>query len=305
VPETSLDALIGLYLDVLRVERGLSANSIAAYGRDLADLSRYAVRVGADAQSIRRDTLEGWVADLLHRGLADRSRARMASGARGFFRFLLEDGHRGDNPAARLASPAPRRKLPKFLRVDELEALADAPDATEPAGLRDRALIELLWACGLRATEVVTLPLTAISFDPPVLRVRGKGSKDRVVPMGEPAADALRAWLDGRKRWLGDVGSPYVFPGRNKKKPLTRQALWKLLRQRGLEAGMLRSFSPHVLRHSFATHLLEGGADLREVQAMLGHADVATTEIYTHVATPRLHAVHEAAHPRAKRRLPR
>lgn len=301
----SVDALIGLYLDVIRIERGLSANSVAAYGRDLSKLAAFCVERGLhDVVAISRDDLGAWVVQLTDDGLAPRSIARHVSAARGFFLFLLIDGHRDDDPSARLGAPSFGKGLPDVLSRDEVERLLATPDPATPRGLRDRAMIELLYSSGLRVTELCTLRLSDRQTDPPVLIVRGKGGKERVVPVGPAAMRAIAVYVEeGRPLLDKGAGGIWLFVGRPGG-ALDRTTFWRALRRYALKAGITRKLSPHTLRHSFATHLLEGGADLRAVQAMLGHADIATTEIYTHVANEHLHEVHAAAHPRAKTREP-
>ncbi len=297
----SVDALVGAWLDVLRVERGLSANTLDAYGRDLARFAAFCADRGIDdVDGIDRALVEGFAIALSEEGLAGRSVARTLSAVRGFTKHLLAEGDRAEDPAARVPGPKPGRKLPSVLRVDEVSALLAAPDDS-PRGLRDRAMLELMYGSGLRVTELCQLPLNARQIDPPVLIVRGKGDKERVVPVGPAAERAVQRWLaEGRPRLNRGRDCAWLFVGRPGR-PLSRQGYWKNLRGLALRAGVHTPFSPHTLRHSFATHLLEGGADLRSVQAMLGHADIATTEIYTHVASERLHDVHRDAHPRGRR----
>jgi integrase/recombinase XerD len=299
----SVDELIGLYLDVLVVERGLAANTVASYGRDLSKLAALCEVEGVErAAAIDRELLERFVLALHSDGLSARSVARHVSAVRGFVRFCLADGYREDDPAARLSSPKIGRRLPSPLSGEQVRALIAAPDRCTPRGSRDAAMIELLYSSGLRVSELCGLLRSDLRDDPPILLVRGKGDKERLVPVGEAARQAVRSYLE-RGRPLLDRGreSPWLFVGRPGR-PLTRQGFWKNLRRLALTAGIDAHLSPHTLRHSFATHLLEGGADLRMVQAMLGHADIATTEIYTHVAGERLHQVHRDAHPRARRR---
>ncbi len=300
--ERSVDGLIGLYLDVLEVERGLAGNTLAAYGRDLARLSAFcADEQVEEIDGVDRALLERFVLHLADSGLSPRSAARHISAVRGWLRFCVADGWRDDDPGARLGSPKHARKLPGVLRSDQVEALLRAPDRSTPRGLRDAAMLELLYSSGLRVSELVGLKISDLRRDPPVLLVQGKGNKQRLVPVGESAERAVGAWLrDGRAALDKHHRSPWLFVGRPGR-PLTRQGYWKGLRKLALTAGIPGKLSPHTLRHSFATHLLEGGADLRSVQAMLGHADIATTEIYTHVATERLHEVHRDAHPRGRR----
>jgi integrase/recombinase XerD len=294
-----VDALVGLFLDVLVVERGLARNTIASYGRDLAKLAAFCESRGVlDVTSIDRRLLEDFLLHLSETGLVSRSIARHLSAVRGFMKFLVEDRVREDDPSARLKTPKTPRKLPGVLRRDEVEALIAAPGVDGPRGLRDTAMLELLYSSGLRVTELCEAELNALRRDPPVLLVRGKGEKERLIPVGGEAMAAISAWLEhGRPQVLRGRRSSFLFPSRTSR-PLTRQGVWKSIRRYALEAGITTKLSPHTLRHSFATHLLEGGADLRSIQAMLGHADISTTEIYTHVAPARLHQVHREAHPR-------
>ncbi|MCP4870843.1 MAG: site-specific tyrosine recombinase XerD [Proteobacteria bacterium] len=300
--DRSVDGLLGLYQDVLKVERGLSANSLAAYGRDLSKLAAFCEEQGiADADGIDRGCLERWILQLHNDGLSERSVGRHISAARGFFKFLVADGWRTDDPAARLRTPRFGRPLPSVLRGDDVTALLAAPDRNTPRGARDGAMLELLYSSGLRVSELCGLKVSDVRRDPPIMMIRGKGDKDRVVPVGEAALDAIFHYLEeGRGVLDKGRGSSWLFIGRPGK-PLTRQGFWKNLRNHARRIGITAHVSPHTLRHSFATHLLEGGADLRSVQAMLGHADIATTEIYTHVAGERLHQVHADAHPRGTR----
>ena len=296
----SVDALIGLYLDVLRVERGLSENTIAAYARDLSRLAAWCEANSlVDASAIDRGSLEEFVLHLYEQELSPRSVARNISSVRGFLRFLVVDGRRDDDPAARLSSPRFPQKLPHVLRVDEVEALLGAPGTDSPRALRDTAMIELLYSSGLRVSELCGLRRNSLRRDPATVIVRGKGDKERIVPVGPVAERAVQVFLEqGWPILDAGRGSPFLFLGRGGK-ALSRQAFWKNLRRYALVAGITVHLSPHTLRHSFATHLLSGGADLRTVQAMLGHADIATTEIYTHVSRERIHEVYREAHPRS------
>jgi integrase/recombinase XerD len=298
----SVDAVIGLYLDVLRVERGLSENSIAAYSLDLSRLAEVCERQSVSSvSSLEREHLEIFLSYLQSRGLGGRSIARAVSSVRGFTRFLVLDGWRESDPAVRLRVPRFGSKLPVVMRYDEVEALLAAPDLNRPRGLRDAAMLELLYSSGLRVSELCGLRVNSIQEDPPVLIVRGKGDKERLVPVGPIALKTIKRYLvEGRAQLDKGRDSPWLFVGRPGHH-LSRQGFWKTLRKLALRAGIDRTISPHTLRHSFATHLLEGGADLRSVQAILGHVVFSTTEIYTHVANERLHDVHRAAHPRGER----
>lgn len=301
--DESVDGLIGLYLDVIRVERGLSPRTVMAYGADLGVFAAFCADGDVEqAAAVDRSLLEGFLLHLHERGLSPRSRARALSALRGFFKFLVLDGHREDDPAARLSSAKQGRKLPDVLSREEVLTLLDAPGTDTPRGLRDSAMLELVYSSGLRVSELCGLDLNSLRTDPPILVVRGKGEKERIVPVGPHALAAIRRYLEEGRPLLPGLGrSGALFPGRAGK-PLTRQAFWKAIKRYGLQVGILKRISPHTMRHSFATHLLEGGADLRSVQAMLGHSDISTTQIYTHVSSERLRQVHREAHPRAETR---
>ena len=281
------------------MERGLTDNTLTAYARDL---HRW-VAVLRDAEQdlgFQREHVEAFLLALSQVGLGPRSIARHLSTVKGFTRFLVAEGLREDDPAARVKAPRFGSKLPEVLSLDQVRALLAAPDATGPRGLRDGAMIELLYSSGLRVSELCGLPLAALRRDPDRVRVRGKGDKERVVPVGGRAMQRIGRWLaEGRPLWDPEGSSVHLFITR-RRQPMTRQGFWKNLRGYALRAGVEVRVSPHVLRHTFATHLLEAGADLRSLQALLGHADIATTEIYTHLATEHLEEVYNAAHPRAR-----
>jgi integrase/recombinase XerD len=299
----SLDDGISLYLDVLRVERGLAKNSIAAYARDLTKLATFCHRESVSlVGDLDREVLERFIHSLAEAELSPRSITRAVSSVRGLTRFLLRDGWCESDSAARLRAPKFGSRLPQVLGRDDVEKLLAAPDVSTPRGLRDAAMLELLYSSGLRVSELCSVRLNAVQTDPPILVVRGKGDKERLVPVGDLALLAIGRYLeDGRGKLDKGHSSPWLFVGRPGR-PLSREGFWKNIKKLALRAGVTHKVSPHTLRHSFATHLLEGGADLRSVQAMLGHVDISTTEIYTHVANERVHAVHREAHPRAKRR---
>lgn len=300
VRERSVDALIGLYLDVLRVERGLADNTIAAYGRDLSRLAAFCESRGvSDALAIDRVFLEDFTLHLYEDHLSARSVSRYVSSVRGFVRFLVATGRREDDPASRLSSPRFARELPEVLTLAEVELLLEAPGTASARALRDTAMIELLYSSGLRVSELCTLRRNSLRPEPPTVIVRGKGNKERIVPVGPAAERAVGRYLEEGWPVLDrGRGSSWLFLGRAGS-PLTRQGFWKNLRRYAHRAGITTHLSPHTLRHSFATHLLAGGADLRTVQAMLGHSDIATTEIYTHVSRERIHEVYRDAHPRS------
>ena len=294
----TLDDALAVYLDYLRVERALSANSRAAYARDLIKLVDYLAAAGVtEPPAVDRERLNRFLVHLQDTGLANRSVARHVSSVRGWFAFLLADGHVEVDPAEILKAPSWGRPLPRTLTLEEVEALLRVPDGSSPRGLRDRALLEVLYATGIRISELCGLRLEDLRDDGQLLLVRGKGGKQRLVPLGSKAIEALGRYLrDGRPILPGAAG-PAMFPGRTSA-PLRRQSVWKRFKELARTAGIQTPLSPHKLRHSFATHLLERGADLRAVQTLLGHADITTTQIYTHVTRERLLDVHRLAHPR-------
>lgn len=305
--ERSADALprhADRYLDYLAVEKGLARHSLAAYRRDLAIYGRYLGAVGIDdpRQAIAADlaAFVAWLRDQrTPRGTpyAPSSVARTLVAVRGLHRFLVAEGLTPTDPSSEVTGPRQNRPLPKALSTDQVQRLIGAPAGEEPAGLRDRALLELLYAAGLRISELVDLDVDDVDTDGRTLRCRGKGDKERSVPFGRPAASAIAAWIV-RGRPAVRPRSPALFCNARGGR-LTRQGAWKLLKRHADTVGLSTAVSPHTLRHSFATHLLEGGADVRVVQELLGHASVSTTQIYTRVTDGRLRAVYERAHPRA------
>ena len=292
-----MDHLIDRFINYLKIERGLSDNTIEAYGRDLAGFSRFLERRDLSPTQVSRDQIVEYVRSLKDT-LSVRSVARNLSAIRMFFRFLVSEGHLHDNPARLLESPRMARKLPNILSADEVKKLLACPDLSEPLGLRDRAMLELLYATGLRVSELVGLKTSSIHLEAGYIRTLGKGAKERVVPIGHKAIEAVEDYLsNGRRALLQDHDRPHLFLN-FRGRPLTRQGFWKIIKQYGRTAGIKKEITPHMLRHSFASHLLEAGADLRAVQVMLGHEDIATTQIYTHVARDRLRELHEKCHPR-------
>ncbi len=292
--------LISTYLDHLRVSRRLAANTVESYARDLAMLDRFARECGAPVERLSRADLEAFVRGLLTGGMSPRSVARTVACVRGFYRFLVLDRHVTADPSADLQAPRAWAALPRYLSVEEVDALIAQPDVSQPKGLRDRALIEVLYATGLRVSELVGLRAADLNLDAGYLTCTGKGGKQRVVPLGEEAA----AWVgryasEGRPSLVRKKSSAWLFVNARGGGQLTRVGFWKILKAYGRAAQLTRELSPHVLRHSFATHLLARGADLRAIQMMLGHADLSTTQIYTHVLEERLRAVYEKFHPRA------
>ena len=299
-------SLIFAYLDHLRVERRLSGHTLESYGRDLAALQAFADRSHRGLDELDRKALDTFVQQQRTRGQSPRSVARAVAAVRGFYRFLVLDRRLERSPAEDLHPPPAWPALPKFLSVEEVDALIEQPDPSTPLGLRDRALIELLYATGMRVSELVSVRAADLHLDEQYLTCIGKGNKERLIPVGEHAAlwigryaaDA-RPELTRHKPATGKGGraAPTLFVNA-RGGPLTRVGFWKILKRYGQKAGLPRILSPHVLRHSFATHLLERGADLRAIQMMLGHADLSTTQIYTHVLEARLRAVYERFHPR-------
>ncbi len=292
--------LISTYLDHLRVSRRLADNTVESYRRDLAMLERFAHERGTAVERLGRGDLEAFVRALLTGGMSPRSVARAVACVRGFYRFLVVDRIVGVDPSADLQAPRAWAALPRYLSVEEVDALIAQPDVSAPKGLRDRALIEVLYATGLRVSELVGLRAADLNLDSGYLTCTGKGSKQRLVPLGEEAAVWVKRYVaQGRPALARKKSSPWLFVNARGGGRLTRVGFWKILKAYGRSAGITRDLSPHVLRHSFATHLLARGADLRAIQLMLGHADLSTTQIYTHVLEERLRAVYEKFHPRA------
>ena len=294
-------SLIEAYLAHLTVERRLAANSVNGYGRDLRLLAAFAAARGRAIESMDRTDLEGFIRDLMSEGRSPRSVARAIACYRSFYRFLVVDGRAAANPAAELQPPRAWKTLPRYLGVDDVDRLLAQPDVTTPSGLRDRALIELLYATGMRVSELTGLRPADVNLEASYLTCTGKGDKQRIVPIGDEAVMWVGRYLrDGRAALLGTRTSTRLFvSARGGGTGLTRIGFWKILRGYARQAGMTASVSPHMLRHSFATHLLERGADLRAIQMMLGHADLSTTQIYTHVLEHRMRTVYDQFHPRA------
>jgi len=287
-----------LFLNYLRVERGLSANTLTAYRSDLGKLSGFARTLGKDLVSLGSDELAGFARDLHKGGLDPKSVARALVAVRGFFKFLVQDGHRKSDPSSNLEAPKSWRSLPRFLATEEVAKLLSAPDTATDLGLRDKAMLEVLYATGLRVSELVNLDIRNVNLNLGFLTVFGKGSKERAVPLGTIAVEWTRKYISIRSRLLArdqTVAPLFITDGGN---ALSRRAFWKLIVFYGEKVG-IGHITPHLLRHSFATHLLENGADLRSVQMMLGHSDISTTQIYTHITNERLREIYQKFHPRA------
>jgi integrase/recombinase XerD len=292
------DEWVDRFLEYLLLERGLSANTLSAYASDLREASRHlAARGRTGWGGVSREDLQTCF-DRDDRELSPRSRARKLAAIRSFFKYLAACGLIPENPGSRLRFPSLNPKLPRVLSASEVESLLGQPDVREPLGIRDKAMFELMYATGLRVSELTGLHLGQVHLEPGYLVVLGKGDKERLTPMGEYAADALRVYLQwGRPRLVRKAGPSELFLN-HRGRPLTRQGFWKIIKQYAVRAGIRQNLTPHMLRHSFATHLLENGADLRTVQALLGHVDISTTQIYTHVARARLKEIHRKYHPR-------
>ena len=287
------------YLDYLRVERRLAGNSMESYTRDLGRLAGFAAGEGCRVGQLSRAQLEEFVRVLLSDGLSPRSVARSVASLRGYFRYLVREGRLAASPADDLRAARPWPALPKYLSPEDVDRLLQQPDAATPCGVRDRALIEVLYATGLRVSELVGLRAADVNLSAGYLTCTGKGGKQRLVPVGDEAASWLRRYQqDGRLQLLRGRTSPRVFVN-VRGGPLSRVGFWKVLKGYARQAGLRNDVSPHVLRHSFATHLLDRGADLRAIQMMLGHADLSTTQIYTHVMETRMRTIYDRFHPRA------
>ena len=288
------------YLDELRVSRRLAANTILAYQRDLDRLVAFADRLDRSPDTLDRHDLEAFVRQFMSSGLSPRSGARLVACVRGFYRFLVLDGHLPSSPADDLRAPRSWPALPRFLSIDQVDLLLSQPDANTPVGVRDRALLELLYATGMRVTELVSLEVGDVRLEDGFLTCLGKGAKERVVPIGRLATDWVRRYVaSARPALLKGRASVFLFVNARGGLSLSRVGFWKIIKKYGRQAGLTQELSPHVVRHSFATHLLERGADLRMIQTLLGHADLSTTQIYTHILEARLKEVYDEFHPRS------
>ncbi|WP_318451613.1 site-specific tyrosine recombinase XerD [Photobacterium leiognathi] len=294
------DVIIERFLDAMWMERGLSENTLASYRNDLIKLLNWLKQESRNVINVSVDDLQRYQQWLFDKDYKQTSRARMVSAIRRLFQYLHREKMRDDDPSAMLVTPKLPKRLPKDLSEAQVDALLDAPDVNDPIELRDKAMLELLYATGLRVTELVTLTMENISLRQGVVRITGKGDKERLVPMGENAIDWIEQFIEtGRPQLLGEKSSDVLFPSRRARQ-MTRQTFWHRIKHYAVLAGIdAETLSPHVMRHAFATHLLNYGADLRVVQMLLGHSDLSTTQIYTHVATERLKQLHQTHHPRA------
>jgi integrase/recombinase XerD len=287
-----------VFIDYLTVEKGLAKNSLAAYRTDLRHFGHYLLGAEIDLDRVERIHIVRYFQSLRGAGISARSVARALAAIRGLFRFLVAERHLKNDPTENIENPKLWATLPKSLQPEEVEALLRAPDRTTPDGLRDAAMLELLYATGLRVSELIRVRIDELVMDAGFLRTIGKGSKERIVPFGDSARDAIVLFMERGRPELDTKADPHLFLSR-RGRPMTRQSFWMKIVRYAREAGISTHISPHVLRHSFATHLLENGADLRSVQMMLGHSDISTTQIYTHVSRARLQRMYEQFHPRA------
>jgi integrase/recombinase XerD len=292
------EELIDKFLDAIWMERGLSANTLGAYRADLMTLSRGLSDKDISIEDAEKADLLGFIAGRVKSGAKPRSTARQLSSFRRFFRYIMREGLRDNDPTADIEMPRIGRSLPQTLTEEQVESLLHAPNTDEPLGHRDRAMLELLYATGLRVSELINLKMSQVNFNQGVLRIVGKGDRERLIPLGEESQRWLRDFIDGpRMEILLERQTDYLFPTRRGDR-MTRQAFWHIIKRYALKAGIEKKLSPHSLRHAFATHLLNRGADLRVVQLLLGHSDLSTTQIYTHVARERLKDLHGQHHPR-------
>jgi integrase/recombinase XerD len=295
---TELDPVVTRFLDAVWMERGLSPNTLAAYRADLVALSRWLARSSTPIRDTQRSDVLGFVAWRAEAGARPRSTARQLSSFRRFFRYMGREGLITEDPTTAIAMPKIGRSLPRSLSEDEVEALLNAPAVMDPLGSRDRAMLELLYATGLRVSELVSLKYSQINLNQGVIRIVGKGSRERLIPLGDESIRCLKDFLTGaRGEILLERTTEYLFPTRRGDR-MTRQAFWHIIKRYASKSGIEQDLSPHTLRHAFATHLLNHGADLRVVQMLLGHSDLSTTQIYTHVARERVKEMHGKHHPR-------
>ena len=298
--QKSVDAYLDNFLNYLMVEKGLSKNTIESYSRDLQKFITYLEKNNrVDVTEVTNLDIMAFLVEVKSQGLSSKSTGRNLSAVRMFFKFLVQEGYLDIDPSINIESPKIRPSLPSVLSIAEVDSLLSQPDVKTTRGLRDRAMLELLYATGVRVSELVNLKLTSLNLDVGYIIAFGKGSKERIIPLGETSKDYLKEYLViVRPKHAKGIVSSYLFLNPSGKK-FSREGFWKMLKRYALKAGINKKLSPHTLRHSFATHLLERGADLRSVQIMLGHVDIATTQIYTHITQERLKKIHKQYHPRA------
>jgi integrase/recombinase XerD len=289
------------FLETLQMERGASRNTLAAYRQDLAGYAAFVAQAASRIETADLPLLAKYLGALRRRGLGGRSVARHLSAVRGLYRFLVANGMIRRDPTEHLDSPRSARRLPRTLSEQDVAAIVETPDTTRPDGLRDRALLELMYACGLRASEAIAVRVDDVNLEGGYVLATGKGSRQRLVPMGAQAVAWIRRYLEAGRERLVKRGNPAALFLNRSGRALSRQAVWHLLKKSARRAGVRAAVSPHTLRHCFASHLLEGGADLRSVQAMLGHADISTTQIYTHLSSSAVRNMYRAFHPRARK----
>ena len=294
-----MDELTQKYLDFLIIEKGLSHNSVESYSTDLVQYITFLENNSiTNLDEVDSATILAWLIDLTKKGLSAKSRARHLITVRGLYKFLINENDVSTNPVKNVDIPKIGLALPKIMSIKEVEDLLEAPDTSKPRDLRNCAMMELMYGAGLRVSELILMHLQDINLDANYIRVMGKGSKERVIPIGSKARDINQKWIkEGRSSLLKKISSPYLFVARAGK-PMTRQSFWKIIKKYANLANLAKNVTPHTLRHSFATHLLEGGADLRSVQTMLGHSDISTTQIYTHISREYLMKMHAKYHPR-------
>jgi integrase/recombinase XerD len=294
-----MDNLIQGYIDYLIIEKGLSKNSIESYSADLVRFVTFLEKNRIEqVNQVNTPVILAWLIDLNKKGLSSKSRARHLITIRGLFKFLTSENLLSKNPVKDVDIPKTGLALPKFMTIDEISNLIESPDIRKPRGMRDAAMMETMYGAGLRVSELIRMKLQDINLDANFIRVLGKGSKERLIPIGSQARRIIQKWIkEGRPYLLKKVSSSFLFVARAGK-PMTRQSFWKIIKKYALIANIKKNVTPHTLRHSFATHLLEGGADLRSVQTMLGHSDISTTQIYTHVSREYLMKMHKQFHPR-------
>lgn len=295
----NFDKISDLYINHMLLEKGLAANSLESYTHDLTVFVTFMVQNGLEnIQAVDTTAILAWLIHLKKEGLSARSRARHLITIRGLFKFLLKEEIINSDPVKIVDIPKTGLYLPEVMTIEEIQNLLAVPNTTEPRGLRNAAMLEILYGAGLRVSELINMKVQDINFDAGFVRIFGKGSSERVVPVGSHAKERTLEWIKaGRPQLLQNIVSRHLFVARAGK-PMTRQGFWKIIKQYSLKAAIKRNITPHTFRHSFATHLLEGGADLRSVQTMLGHADIATTQIYTHISKSHLLEMHKKFHPR-------